>query len=57
MHSGGICPVLGCTANGLTLGLGLLHPLSCYRVYDVENSKLVSSRCLLEVREEFLDED
>ncbi len=49
MHSCGVRPVLGGTAYGLSLGLGLLHPLSCYRVYDVENSELVSSWCLLEV--------
>lgn len=49
MHSCGIRPILGGTAYGLSLGLGLFHPLSRYRVYDVENSKLVSARSLLEV--------
>lgn len=51
MHSGGIRPVPGGAAYGLSLGLSLLHPLACYRVYNVENSKLVSSWRPLEVRE------
>jgi hypothetical protein len=35
----------------------LVYPLSCYRVYDIEDSKFVCTRCLLEVCVDFLDED
>lgn len=45
------------TARCLSTLLGLVYPLSCYRVYDIEDSKFVCSGCLLEVCVNFLDED
>lgn len=38
MHTGGKGAILGSTSYGLSLSLGLVHPLAGYRVYDVENS-------------------
>jgi hypothetical protein len=38
MHTSGKGAILGGAAYGLALGLGLVHPLAGYRVYDVENS-------------------
>jgi hypothetical protein len=57
MHAGSICAIWSGAANGLSLGFGLVHPLSCYRVYDIENSQLVSPGGLLEVSVQLLDED
>lgn len=57
MHARGGCPVLRGKTNGLSLGLGLVHPFARYRVYDVEYPQFVCARSFLEVREEFLDEN
>lgn len=48
---------MGGEANRLSLGLGLVHPLASYRVYDVEYSQLVRAWCFLEVKVELLDKD
>jgi hypothetical protein len=41
----------------LRLRLGLLEPFSGYRVYDVEYPQLVCSRCLFEMRKDFLNKN
>ena len=48
--------VLSRTVYWLTSTLGLLRPLSSYRIYNVEYAKLVSSRSFLEMGIQFLDE-
>ncbi len=49
--------ILGRAVYGLVVGLGLVQPLSGYRVYDVEHSQLVCSRRFLEVCVDLLDEN
>jgi hypothetical protein len=56
MHSGSIRSILSDTANNLALVFRLLHPLARYRVYNVEDTKLVCARRLFEVRKDLLDE-
>lgn len=57
VDSSGIGSIRGRAVYCLCLGLGLFEPFPCYRVYDVEYSQLVCSRCLLEVGIYLLYED
>lgn len=57
MHTSSESPILGSTGYGLSGTFGLLSPFPCYRVYDVEYTKFVGSRSLLEVGVKLLDED
>jgi hypothetical protein len=56
-HTSGESAVWSTTARCLSTLLGLVYPLPGYRVYDVEYSKLVCTRCLLEMGVNLLDED
>jgi len=57
VHTGGGRSIPSGWADGLAFCLGHIHPLPCYRVYDVENSQLVCCRGLLEPGVELLDEN
>ena len=55
VDAGCVRSILGCAVYFLALGLCLLEPFSSYRVYDVKDTQLVSSRSLLEVRVDFFE--
>lgn len=56
-HTSSKSPIRGSAAWLLTCLSGLIYPLACYRIYNIQNSQFVCRRCLLEVRVDFLDED
>lgn len=57
MHACSKGPVWCRRAGRLSLGLRLIQPFPCYRVYDVEYSQFMCAGRLLEVGKELLDED